>query len=35
MIALGGSFGMRLCAQLFVEAIGALPAIVHSAERTW
>jgi flagellar biosynthetic protein FliQ len=35
MVALGGAFGMHLCAQLFGEAIDAIPAIVHASERGW
>ncbi len=28
-IALFGAFGLRLCAQLFTDAVAALPSIVH------
>ena len=28
LLALGGSFGFGLCAQLFLEAIGRIPALV-------
>lgn len=28
LLALGGSFGLGLCAQLFVEAIARIPALV-------
>ncbi len=31
MVALFGTFAMQLCAQLFTEAIRALPAIVRAA----
>ena len=30
-IALGGSYGMRLCANLLLEAIARIPALVHGA----
>jgi flagellar biosynthesis protein FliQ len=31
LVAVFGAFGFRLCAGLFENAIGALPAIVHGA----
>jgi flagellar biosynthetic protein FliQ len=30
-LALFGSFGMHLCAQLFVDALARIPALVHGA----
>lgn len=30
-VALGGAFGMNLCAQLFVHVLARLPALVHGA----
>jgi len=29
LLALGGAFGLGLCAQLFLEAIGRIPALVR------
>lgn len=31
VIALGGAYGMRLCANLLLEAIARIPALVHGA----
>ncbi len=31
LVAVFGAFGLRLCAGLFANAIGALPALVHGA----
>ena len=30
LIALGGPFGLALCARLFLEAIARIPALVHA-----